>query len=94
MTGYAEQVPEPPIPGDIPGRIQGLFIRVLNTEISSPDEDIIESGLLDSLGLIELLSELEHEFGIVVDLAELETDDFRTVSSITELVMRAEQTAG
>jgi acyl carrier protein len=94
LTGYAEQIPEPPIHGDIPGRIQDLFFRVLNTEISSPDEDVIESGLLDSLGLIELLSELEHEFGIIADLAELEIDDFRTVASITELVIRAGQTTG
>jgi acyl carrier protein len=94
MTGYAEQLPEPSVSGDLEAQIQSLFVRVLNTEVSSPDEDIIESGLLDSLGLIELLSELEREFGIVVDLAELETDDFRTVRSITELVTRAEQTPG
>jgi acyl carrier protein len=92
MTGYAEQVPEPPVSADVEARIQGLFVRVLNIRVSSVDEDIIESGLLDSLGLIELLSELERDFGVVVDLAELEIADFRTVRSIAELVRRAEQT--
>jgi acyl carrier protein len=95
MTEHAERIPRPVMPtdADVAERIQALFVRVLNTRVASVDEDIIESGQLDSLGLIELLSELEHEFGITVDLAQLETDDFRSISSISNLVARAGGTA-
>ena len=52
----------------------------------SPDTDLIESGLLDSLALVSLLAEIEREFGFELPLDTLEVDDFRTVESAASYV--------
>jgi D-alanine--poly(phosphoribitol) ligase subunit 2 len=67
-------------------RIRGLFLDALSIEVDSVDTNLIESGLLDSLVLVELLLHLEEEFGIDVMVAELDIEDFRTVRSIGTLV--------
>lgn len=67
-------------------RVQRLFVETLNTSAPSPDADLIDSGILDSLALVELLFALEREFGVAIPLEELDIDTFRTVSSIAEFV--------
>ena len=65
----------------------------LGIEIPSAEVDLLESGLLDSLTFVELLVMVEEKFGVAVDLADLELDDFRSVRSIAALVHR-ERAAG
>ena len=48
----------------------------------SPDTDLIEGGLLDSLALVELLFALEHEFAVTIALDKLDIDEFRSIRSI------------
>ena len=67
-------------------RVQRLFVETLNTSAPSPDADLIDSGVLDSLALVELLFALEREFGVTIPLEELDIDTFRSVASIAELV--------
>jgi methoxymalonate biosynthesis acyl carrier protein len=52
------------------------------------DEDIFESGLVNSLFAMQLLLFVEQEFAIEISGEELEQDNFRTVDSITALVGR------
>jgi D-alanine--poly(phosphoribitol) ligase subunit 2 len=80
---------------DLERRIRGLFLEALNIGIDSVDTDLIETGLIDSLVLVELLLRLEEAFDIDVMVAELEIDDFRTVRSIGAFVtrLRAEEDA-
>jgi D-alanine--poly(phosphoribitol) ligase subunit 2 len=73
---------------DLEGRIRELFLRALDIRIDSPEIDLIEAGLLDSLLLVELLLQLEQEFGMDVVMADLEIDDFRTVEGIAAFVTR------
>jgi D-alanine--poly(phosphoribitol) ligase subunit 2 len=70
-------------------RIRDAFRRTLSIEIVDPDQDVIEEGLLDSLGLIELLVAIEGEFGIELALEELDVDDFRTPRRIAGVVTAA-----
>jgi D-alanine--poly(phosphoribitol) ligase subunit 2 len=70
-------------------RVQRLFVETLNTPAPSPDADLIDTGVLDSLALVELLFALEREFGVTIPLEELDIDTFRTVASIAALVDEA-----
>jgi acyl carrier protein len=70
-------------------RIHHLLERELSIRLEAPDTDLIESGLIDSLGLIELLAALEQEFQVALDQEELDVDDFRTVERIAALVGRS-----
>jgi len=63
-------------------RAQQIFENALNVTAPDPDVDIIETGLIDSLGLVTLIFELEREFDVQVPLESLEVDDFRTISNL------------
>ena len=52
------------------------------------DIDLIESGLLDSYALIELLSALEDE-GIEIQITQIDRNLLRSVSGIEKLVEEA-----
>lgn len=69
-------------------RIAGIFSQKLNVEAPAYDSDLFESGTLDSLQLVELIAELEQEFGIRVPLGESDLEDFRSIESITLLLTR------
>ena len=63
-----------------------LFRVHLNIDVEDPEMDLVGSGLMDSLMLIELLTFLEKEYQITIDFADLEIDNFRSVGSITRFV--------
>jgi methoxymalonate biosynthesis acyl carrier protein len=73
---------------DLDRRIRALFLEALNISVDSDSTDLIETGLIDSLLLVELLLHLEESFDIDVVIADLEIDDFRTVKSIATFVTR------
>jgi methoxymalonate biosynthesis acyl carrier protein len=63
------------------------FIReTLLVEVASPEDDLLATGVLDSLTLIQLLVHLEEQFSLKISLDELEIDDLRSINSITRLV--------
>jgi acyl carrier protein len=67
-------------------RVQRLFVETLNTSAPAVDADLIDSGLLDSLALVELLFALEREFDVRIPLEELDIESFRSVGQIAGLV--------
>jgi acyl carrier protein len=67
-------------------RLARLFEETLNMPAPAPDEDIIETGLLDSLGLVTLLFEIEQEYGLQIPLESLDIDDFRSLGGIARLL--------
>lgn len=69
-------------------RVEEIFLRELQVEVPDRDTDVIETGLVDSLAFVRLLSVLEREFQLEIDLDRLELDDFRSVSSIAGFLER------
>jgi acyl carrier protein len=69
-------------------KLTELFAKKLNLEVSSVDTDLVETGLLDSLALIELLAQLEETFGVSVSTDDLELENFRSITSIAGFVNR------
>ncbi len=49
-------------------------------------ETLIDSGYIDSLALINLISELDIEFDIEIKFDELEVSNFNSVDAIQALV--------
>jgi acyl carrier protein len=65
----------------------GRVVRdVADVEIPLDDVDLIESGLLDSLALVNLIAEIEHEFGLELALDGLDLDNFRSLGSMADFV--------
>jgi acyl carrier protein len=73
-------------PTQLTREIAQLIHDQLLVEVSSPEDDLLASGVLDSLTLVQLLFDLERRFGVTIPLEQLEIDDFRSVNSIASLV--------
>lgn len=50
------------------------------------DESLLDSGLLDSASILELVSFLEERFGLVISDEELVPENFETINAMVELV--------
>ena len=75
----------------VESRVHRIFRDGLELDVEV-DTDVIAGGLLDSLGFVQLLVSLENEFGLEVSLAEMELEDFSSVSRIARLVTAAGHT--
>jgi acyl carrier protein len=67
-------------------RVARLFAERLEVEVPTPDTDLFDTGILDSLRFVELLAVLEETFGVRVAVEELEIDDFRNLSRIADFL--------
>jgi methoxymalonate biosynthesis acyl carrier protein len=60
----------------------------LHVLVESPDANLLESGLVDSIGLVELIIQLEDRFGVAFPMESLELDDLRSINTIADLITR------
>jgi len=67
-------------------RLLKLMEQVLHLTIPSIETDLFETGALDSLVFIDLLMLLERDFGLSIDMAVIELEDFKSVDSISTFV--------
>lgn len=54
------------------------------------DKDLFETGIIDSMDLLELIAELEERFKLDLDPEDMTVDNFRSVSRIVETVSRSD----
>ncbi|MCJ1995598.1 D-alanine--poly(phosphoribitol) ligase subunit DltC [Lactococcus piscium] len=69
--------------------IQTTVIQLINTlfmeDISDMmDEDLFDAGVLDSMGTVELVIELETTFNIKIPVSDMGRDDWNTGNKIVE----------
>ncbi|HEX9704682.1 MAG TPA: acyl carrier protein [Gemmatimonadales bacterium] len=70
------------------GEIQRVFAEKFAIRVDSPLADLLDTGLIDSLTLVDLLLEVEQRFGVSLPLEELDIEDFRSVARIADLIAR------
>jgi acyl carrier protein len=51
-----------------------------------PEDDLLESSVIDSMGVVELTSFIEERFGVTVEGEEIVPDNFRSLGAMTRLV--------
>ncbi len=66
---------------------QDILHGALKTPLTDQDQ-LIESGIIDSLGIMTLLSFLEEKFSIQIPSEDLMPENFSSISSITALIER------
>ena len=69
-------------------KVLNILIEVTgNDDISEEkDADLFEAGLLDSLGIIEVLLKIEEVFGLRLQPTDLEKQDMSTVNNLVEFL--------
>jgi methoxymalonate biosynthesis acyl carrier protein len=72
--------------------IRSVLRDHLHVLVESADTDLLESGSVDSIGLVELILQLEERFEVSLPMDALEIDDFRSVNTIAGLVTRLSST--
>ena len=75
----------------VEARIREILANVVEIEVESEDDDIFETGRLDSLGLVELIFAIEEQLGVAIALDQLDVEEFTNVRSIVALVAAAEE---
>ena len=69
-------------------KVLNILIEVTgNDDITEErDTDLFEAGLLDSLGIIEVLLKIEEVFGLRLQPTDLEKNDMATVNNLVEFL--------
>jgi methoxymalonate biosynthesis acyl carrier protein len=70
------------------GKIKEFLSRFFKNHDLQPEEDIFALGFVNSLLAMQLVAFVEKEFGIAVEDADLDLDNFRSIRAIAELVAR------
>ena len=75
---------------DIKSEVIEIIDELFMEDVSDMmDEDLFDAGVLDSMGTVELIVEIENRFDIRVPVTEFGRDDWNTankiVGGITEL---------
>jgi acyl carrier protein len=74
---------------DVASRVKDFIkdeILFEDTNASLADDTPLLNGIMDSLGLMQLVAFLEEEFDVEIDDADMTADHFRTVGDIQDLV--------
>ncbi len=75
---------------ELSARIKEFIITEVNADLQltdlADDEPLIESGIVDSLGVLKIMSFLDEAFGIDLSSAEINLENFKDVRTICKLV--------
>ena len=70
---------------DVKAQVIEIIDELFMEDVSDMmDEDLFDAGVLDSMGTVELIVELENRFGIRVPVSEFGRDDWNTANKIVE----------
>ena len=63
----------------------------LGKESLTADEDLLEQGVIDSMGIMNLIAFMEESFGIVVEDQEIVPENFQTITSMEQFIAQKTQ---
>jgi acyl carrier protein len=68
--------------------ICGTMLIGLADQSIEPDESLVQLGVVDSTGVLELVEFLQQSYGITVKDDEITTDNLDTLNAITAFLQR------
>jgi acyl carrier protein len=63
--------------------IKNDIMRNRNAKLNE-DEDLLSSGILDSLGILQLVAFIEKSFGIRIPDEDVVFDNFQSINALTD----------
>jgi acyl carrier protein len=73
--------------------VNELMFADENTRLDH-DQDLIESGMLDSVAVLRMIMFVEEQFGVHVEDHEVLPDNFRSVNLVKDFVQRKRNAQG
>ena len=69
-------------------KIRNFLEKETQRVIETDDTDLIKLGVLDSFSMIKLISFIEDEFNLKVDMEELNPGNFNSVDTIVSMIKK------
>ena len=66
--------------------VEENFLRSSGVSNLSNDESLLESGIIDSAGIFQLVVFLEKEFGVSISDEDIIPDNFESISSLADFI--------
>jgi acyl carrier protein len=91
MSSASPALSDPPDVDGIADRVRGFvseFFYVTDPAALADDRSLIEAGIVDSTGMMDVIVFLETEFGFHVDDDDMVPENLETIGLITEFVAR------
>ena len=71
------------------GRYKDMILNLgLDPVAIAPDFDFLERGIIDSLGVLEMITAIEQNFGITVDLEGLDAADLTVLGPLCDYITK------
>lgn len=70
---------------DVRANLHAYLVANATTPVSGsidPDENLLDSGLLDSLGIAEITEHMETALGIVIEEDEVSAKNYRSLNTL------------
>ena len=67
--------------------VVNTFLLEYGRDTVDPDEDLLDSGYIDSMGVMETVGFVQETLGVQVDDDDIVAENFRTLRALTELVL-------
>jgi acyl carrier protein len=75
---------------ELSARIKEFIVRDVNPDVQlkdlGDDEPLVESGIVDSLGVLKIMAFLDEEFGVDLSSGDINLENFKDVRTICGLV--------
>ncbi|HEX5000516.1 MAG TPA: acyl carrier protein [Terriglobia bacterium] len=78
----------PPIEAEIRQFVIDNFLFGAVDKLPSNDDSLLEQGIIDSTGVLEMVTFLEQKYGIVIDESELAPANLDSISRLVNFVIR------
>ena len=71
-------------------KLEKIFFTEIAVDLGKkslvPDEDLLEQGILDSIGIMKLIVFIEGNFGIQVEDEEIIPENFQSLNSMVAFI--------
>lgn len=55
---------------------------------AAPETNLFEAGVIDSLGMLDMVEAVEAQFGLAIDQSDITMDNFASLEKIISLIER------
>lgn len=66
--------------------VERAVLARTDTRSVADDHPLLDTGLIDSMGILDLVSQLEQECGVTIEDHELVPENFNSINDIAALV--------
>ncbi|MEK7654186.1 MAG: acyl carrier protein [Patescibacteria group bacterium] len=71
---------------DIKNKLREFLEKETQKEISNDSENLLAANILDSFSMMKLISFIESDLGVKIDMEKLTPENFNSVDKIAEFI--------